>query len=412
MQVKNLLIRFLYFFVLLIVVVACTESTSVEEDRHTLPTSEVEFFIYPNDGAFSDSVDYNITKKAVFSILGSQGSYKLSVQLDSFVNIPKLSIFRSQCDGMYDGIFKDGVVSYEFSCPTDFAEPALLRLENEDFSEYGGKAIRVKLEGDGKWTNCLSLNFVVAGKYGGTKDSVSIDSLAKKIKEEIPLYYDICVDSVYITKASSHPVYGALFRDDEYYVAVFDSIDNFPDMTYWPDKRLSKALDIVLLDYFESSSYDGCSPMYGWDTEKRSVKLTVRKADETLRSSNFIVIAALHEIGHYFGLRHTSISVEELGKSLDQSIIDDGLYDTELCACTLNDVLLLVDSLKNSNERMTDEDEYEGAKEKVIDANPCSESTCGEYRNLMCAKKNIYPSYELSPSQRNIVKRNFTLIPH
>lgn len=62
--------------------------------------------------------------------------------------------------------------------------------------------------------------------------------------------------------------------------------------------------------------------------------------------------------------------------------------------------------------RMTDEDEYEGAKEKVIDANPCSESTCGEYRNLMCAKKNIYPSYELSPSQRNIVKRNFTLIPH
>ena len=102
----------------------------------------------------------------------------------------------------------------------------------------------MRLEGNGLGVECISLNLIILGKYAGTGDIASANSLLEIIGSDVQKYYEICVDSQYVSYAEDHPLFENKISSEEFYVASFD--EDFSALARWAEKRISKALDIFL----------------------------------------------------------------------------------------------------------------------------------------------------------------------
>lgn len=349
---------------------------------------ESKIVLFPNAGEVRDSVDYNIAYNFVGTYLSPLGEYKLTAVIDESFELPKLSIHHSVCDGIYDGKIIDSLLTYEFTCKSDAVGTAALSLINADDSPYGKSVSQVRLEGTGSGSECISLNLVIVGEYAGTSDSVSADSLMNVIKRDVQKHYEICVDSLYVSYAAMHPLFENRIASDEPYIASFS--EDFSGLARWSGERVSKALDIVLVDQIESG-FSGYSPRYGEDTEKNVMVVAVRRRSGMLRSSAFVSWTALHELGHFFGLMHTSLTEFDFSNIYDHSVLEDGIEDTDICSG-------LVD-----NNRIL---------QKANRSTAAYEQECMEQYNVMFPDITVDSKNRVSWVQRSIVQKNLTLIPH
>ena len=252
----------------------------------------------------------------------------------------------------------------------------------------------------------FNINLIVAGKYMGTSDSVSVDLLSKRILDRLNLGLNpggITVGEVKVLYAKDHPVVGSDFPESES-IVHFRSRDDrhasIESLSMWPGHE--GEISFILGHYVKDgadSRIGGFSPMPGriyyktlhMDCSPKSyikddnpecptqiyLATHVEEGERNL-SSREISSAALHEVGHFFGLMHTT----ENGVIVFGGKAADDLDDTPECHTNFFPV-----------QSMAQE--------------------CDDYGYLMFP--GLYPNYEyttFTPQQMEIIRTYLASNPH
>lgn len=352
----KLLKKFLLLCSLILVImlyVGCSSDSSSSSDNFILyPIYEPQFEMYPNDAAQNDSAAANLAK-GVYLDVTPGGMFKLSFEVESSKDVPELQLFRvTKRDGkVYPRMVrqleakKDGNrLVYEFDCKEPFKTTWVTTLRTgERF--YTGKIRNVKYEGEGPFAQSISLNFVVAGEYSGTADSLSVEELAQKFKTSLEASYRFKIDSLYISYADMHPIVGKKYPRNRPFVVPYSAAQTeeemyalgYPDLAVWENSKKSKALDIVLVHRIASEQVLGYSYVFGGSVADSGSAVVVATrytiaghVSEPLLSDE-IVQVAIHETGHFLGLRHTTSTESDVQGDNDYSNVEDGLDDTGWC---------------------------------------------------------------------------------
>lgn len=312
------------------------------------PEEDVNVFrIHPFRPNLPESIEYGVLDVVALELV--PGEVRLSFEMDSEIEPPVIVFYDGNdlqkvkmiapVKGKRDG----NLYVYEFDGP-DIPMFVAMVLFDGNKKMIKGSLKNFKMEEyNGKNTSKLSLNYVMVGKYTETSDGVSLDSLCKMATERFRNIYKLDIDTVYMSKASEHPVYGNDYPDDEFYVSELDEDDVdlafFPNMVAsWESSAKDKALDVFIVDGMMNEDFVAISPSFGMSTGKGGLGVLITLRDYSFTeyddvvsySSKEIVKAISHEIGHYFGLPHTTATYAE--KDEEVGIPDgDNIGDTEVC---------------------------------------------------------------------------------
>ena len=315
--------------------------------------------LYPNDIAKNDSAAVNLAR-GIALVVHPGASYTLSFDIDSTQPAPELQLFRT-----YDLAYSKDLVGssrirtlsptvvgnryvYSFTCEENKMSIWLTSL-GVDGEYYKGKVNNIRFQGFGSYSDHLSINLIVVGSMVNTLDGKNIDELAsymlKLFREK---YYGITIDTLYVRYAHNHPTLGPYYPGDQPWVAGISSEDMFvSELAGWPEDGLRNALNIVLVHSIKNKDVMGYSHIFsgilgaGKQSSVVIGEYVKRGNGYELLSSYNIIITALHETGHFFGLRHTSSTKRDLGLLddvedddgviEDLSNVEDGLKDTPFC---------------------------------------------------------------------------------
>ena len=271
--------------------------------------------------------------------LAPNEQYVFSMEAIEGMEPPVLRIFKGSLSVVVEAVeFKE---RWYFPLSSDVldsnASGASVKLYNKDFSEYSIPRFNIFLQESGyPYPQSFSANLIVAGKYMGTKDSVSVELLAKRILDRLNQALNpggIKVRVMNVLYAKDHPKVGYLFPESEKVRLVrvgegeHDSINT---LGRWPghEGEINFVLGYYILD--EICTTLGFSPISGsiYTGGFRGAHISLAthsRTGENIITSKHIADVAAHELGHFFGLRHTS---ENTKISNDQA---DNLDDTPYC---------------------------------------------------------------------------------
>ncbi len=264
--------------------------------------------------------------------------YLLSFEPREGYTMPYLRVMMSGQDKycVITGVGKDGRWYY----PIDADSLHLTKEPVKLILTYGMKSGLY----DQRWPNFIlsddgtgypqefDINLIVAGKYMGTSDSVSVDVLAQRIFDRMTLALNpagIKVRKVHVLYAQDHPYVGSRFPESEEVIHDADrenrhvSIDS---LSKWPGHEGEISFVLGYYINYYGSSVSGFSPKPGYipyfsqhrncakpvfldqtaDCPTQISLATHSKDGERNFSSREISSTALHEFGHFVGLAHTS----------------------------------------------------------------------------------------------------------
>ena len=160
-------------------------------------------------------------------------------------------------------------------------------------------------------------------------------------------YTSIVIDTLYVRYAHEHPTLGGKYPADVPWIAGRSSGDYFvSELGGWPEAGLKNALDIVLVHRIEMEWVLGYSLMYSGNLYGGPGSTVVIGAynktpsGESGLPSASMISTAIHETGHFFGLRHTTATQADFEVDSDFSNYEDGFTDTPYCADLLKSGLL------------------------------------------------------------------------
>lgn len=339
------------FFVVLGIVLLAACSEESDPDVVLYPDGDGRFMLYPNEGLTSDSVDANLVHGVLMRV-HPKANYELSFEVDSTADEPQLQLFRlwqnertgdskyglSQVRVLEPKIVGNHYV-FSFNCEENGVSLWMTSLAvGSDF--YSGHTRHTKLVGEGGFSDHLALNLIQVGDYDALAVGVLLDSLASEILQTFRRYYkSVNIDTIYIRYAHEHPTVGKNYPADEPWVAGRSSDDIYlTELGGWPEKALNNALDLVLVHRIAKDGVTGISGLFSANLgggEGSTVVIATHFGEsyfEKANSSSDIAMTAVHEAGHFFGLRHTTATESDLMGTEDYSVYEDGFEDTPNCA--------------------------------------------------------------------------------
>ena len=397
---------------------ACSEESDPE--INLLPDSGVRFTLFPNDEAVNDSIAANLAHGVKLQ-LHPNASYELSFDRSGAEKAPVLQLYRlyEQTETQFkvhkvrelEGEFVGDRIVYRFVCEeNEMIYWATSLLDGETF--YRGPTKNVKLTGEGAYSDHMSINLVAVGKILPTKDSVDVDSLANLMLKDFRRYYStIKVDTLYVRYAHEHPTLGKKYPADEPWRAGYSSDDMYlSELGGWPEANLRNALDIVYMHRIEEEGSLGFAALFSGNMGggKRSTVIVGNRiyapslGGEVPLTSKEIVESALHETGHFFGLRHTTTTPGDWEAEGDYSNLEDGIEETPSC------INLILGGYMSVND-----DEIGGvARKYYFDAKAFEIEDCPDASNVMFPAATELPYEGFSQKQLEIVRKNLMIFPH
>ncbi|GEM_PF-3176711 len=336
--------RRILLLLLSILFVSCAE----KEEVAVPPGAQAgAFTLIPNSYEPGDSVA-SILSQGAFIPAYTGAQYNLSMDsLDD--QAPSLRLYGLVRNGDHltyekadrvEATSQQGRWNWSFVASNSKYEGYLTVLEREE-ARWEGSVQGLLLEGQGVYAPHFSVNLWVTGKYFAPAGDESDTALAAMIQTTLRQFYGqagVTVDTVRLLYAEEHPLVGARYPSD---VTVFsDGLESrFDSLGYGLTGDANEALDLILVGGFTEAGMLGVSPLLGRNLRPgRSgvVIVSTRRLDESCNCFSRVVASdfaytAAHEIGHFFGLSHTTATDADRESNGDYSLEEDGLSDTPWC---------------------------------------------------------------------------------
>jgi hypothetical protein len=427
--VKKACPLFIFFFFLWSIffsLTACTDST--EPEVVVFPRDREFYAIFPNDPKLGDSIEANLAT-GIMMIVHPGGRYTLSFGVDPTHEAPKMQLFRSykHRDGERYGLSKmktlkpeisGGRYVFSFVCEENERTSWVLTLVEDD-TFYQGKTKDVRFEGSGRYSDTLSLNLVSVGLIDPIEGAPSMDSLSRLLISAFRKNYtSIVIDTIYVNYAEKHPTLGEKYPADRHWHAESPSSDTkLSEFGNWPAKGVTEALDIVLvhrIDELNSLGYAGLFASNLVGGERSTVVVgshVLSNAGERPLAAEEIVKVAVHETGHFFGLKHTTSTWADLESYQDLSILEDGFEDTPYCPELLKSGLY-----KKGSSTVKSDYSMPAQVFKMLDRTAYGiafdEDNCPDSYLFMFPVSSDNSMREFSKQQLKFLKQSLMLIPH
>jgi hypothetical protein len=385
---------------------------SIDEDA---PSRSIERRVYVNDQAAADSLRPDLVRKGVKFVLQPNRSYQLSLE-SSARSADKLSLyyFANNVPRLYQTLAatNDGdreIFSVASDLPT--AQFFMARLSPPDGADKALAGFRRVTLANASIlsSDTLQLRVVFVRTLRTLADANAKTAFSRTLFAEMAKIYSpfgiVLEGSIDIIESGAPPV---AFKFDRNYVAL-------------PGNRVPNHVHLYLVDSIYAPSNSGLSgeilgfaPREVVDIDNHNESRVVLSARILQGQSAFngamsLAITATHEIGHFFGLRHTVSTEHDFLQDKDLSNVEDGFTDTRFCA--LDDGRLLKKSAKSAAPAWMEDLEAQYCLRTTGDIS-CSNLNC-ERSNLMhptdCGTRD---QIRLSAQQITFLKTNLASYKH
>lgn len=401
---------------------ACSDEESSEPVLY--PDREQFFVLNPNDMASNDSASASLAHGLAITV-HPNASYEISFDKDPNFDPPKLQLFRvnwavtplnfRQVRSL-EAREENGRYVYSFTCEESEMATWVGTLALDD-EYYPGTVSNVRFTGEGAYSDHMSLNLVVVGNVEKTLDGFTLQELESELLSNFRKYYtSITIDTLYVNYAHEHPTLGSKYPANAPWLAGRSSEDMMvSELGGWPG--ISDALDLILVHFIDEDGVLGYSNLFsgnmGGGLGSTVVLGTYYKTPtgEGSLSLSEIVQTAVHETGHFLGLRHTTSTQADMAGEGDYSNLEDGLEDTPYCS-KLQWSGLLKDR-EGGKSRIPSDVRFHWMVPLVASSGPVfGVDDCPDAGNIMFPASTEKEYDGFSEQQLSIIRKSLMIYPH